>query len=289
MVAQGAVGARSMNKIGSVRKLKTEEHILTRTLWEQIFTEDSKEFLDYYYSVKTKDNEIYVIEDGQEIVAMLHLNPYKMRIGKEIYDTHYIVAVATDEKYRRQGLMARLMKHVLQVMADRGEPFTFLMPANEAYYEPFGFQTVLKKKDLQICGADIADSRWEFKVATEADCKNMAHFANAYLKDYDVTTHRTENYYRTLLAEHACEGGGILLIKGEGEIRGLIPHFGKPAVEIKGIMVPNESCLKQAIYYLTGSSEKAVICKEFPFMVKALSAEWKNLFKSAKVFLDEVV
>ena len=47
-----------------LRKLHPEEHIKTRKLWEEIFTEDTPEFLDYYYSVKAKDNEIYVIEDG---------------------------------------------------------------------------------------------------------------------------------------------------------------------------------------------------------------------------------
>ena len=50
-----------------VRKLRQEEHIRTRKLWEEIFTEDTPEFLDYYYSVKTSDNEIYVIEDDGEI------------------------------------------------------------------------------------------------------------------------------------------------------------------------------------------------------------------------------
>ena len=45
-----------------LKKLKPEERGLTRTLWEQVFTEDTKEFLDYYYTEKTKNNEIYVIE-----------------------------------------------------------------------------------------------------------------------------------------------------------------------------------------------------------------------------------
>ena len=129
-----------------VRKLQPEEHIRTRHLWEEIFTEDTTEFLDYYYSVKIKNNEIYVVEDNGEIVSMLHLNPYEMRVGDKLFQTHYIVAVATKGNYRKQGLMRLLLNHVMQVMADRGEPFTFLMPASEAIYKPFGFD--LKKKLL---------------------------------------------------------------------------------------------------------------------------------------------
>ena len=44
-------------------------------------TEDTKEFLDYYYTEKTKNNEIYVIETDHDIRAMMQLNPYVIQIG----------------------------------------------------------------------------------------------------------------------------------------------------------------------------------------------------------------
>ena len=34
-----------------VRRLDQSEHEKTRPLWEEVFTEDTKAFLDYYYSV----------------------------------------------------------------------------------------------------------------------------------------------------------------------------------------------------------------------------------------------
>lgn len=46
-----------------IRKLDRLEHAKTRALWETVFTEDPKKFLDYYYSVKTMENEIYVVEE----------------------------------------------------------------------------------------------------------------------------------------------------------------------------------------------------------------------------------
>ena len=49
-----------------VRRLEQSEHGKTRSLWEEVFTEDTSAFLDYYYYIKTKDNQIYVVEeDGQ--------------------------------------------------------------------------------------------------------------------------------------------------------------------------------------------------------------------------------
>ena len=45
-----------------VRHLEQTEHGLTRPLYEEVFSEDSKRFVDYYYTEKTKDNQIYVAE-----------------------------------------------------------------------------------------------------------------------------------------------------------------------------------------------------------------------------------
>ena len=57
-----------MQKEMLCRKLQPSEHIRTRKLWEEIFTEDTPEFLDYYYSIKIKNNENFyeVDENGKE-------------------------------------------------------------------------------------------------------------------------------------------------------------------------------------------------------------------------------
>lgn len=60
-----------------IRKLETGEKLNTRKLYEEVFSEDSKDFVDYYYEEKVKDNQIYVVEEDGEIQAMLHLNPVR--------------------------------------------------------------------------------------------------------------------------------------------------------------------------------------------------------------------
>ena len=61
-----------------IRKLEPQEHGKTRALYEEVFSEDSRSFVDYYYTEKTRDNQIYVVEEEGEIQAMLHLNPYTL-------------------------------------------------------------------------------------------------------------------------------------------------------------------------------------------------------------------
>ena len=277
-----------------VRKLRQEEHIRTRKLWEEIFTEDTAEFLDYYYSVKTADNEIYVIEDQGEIVSMLHLNPYQMRIENQIYPTHYIVAVATNLQYRRRGLMAKLLHYVLQEMQDRGEPFTFLMPASEAIYKPFGFEFVYTQGSSLVAGKN--HSGIAFSLAKEEDCKDIAVFANECLQAYDVTTWRTENYYKAILAEQISENGGILLAKQNGQLEGVFCFANEGQLELREPLFGEEKVLHQAVFHLTGNETEEVLCIGYGneeskplIMAKVLQPEFQDILKKAKFFLNEVV
>lgn len=280
----------------NVRKLEQNEHGRTRKLWEKVFTEDTQEFLDYYYSEKVKDNEIYVIEDNGDIVSMVHLNPYRMRIDNEIQNTHYIVAVATDENYRRKGLMATLLHYVMDVMQRRGEPFTFLMPASESIYKPFGFTFIYTQNQSKVFGLECKDEELEIVEAALADCDNMAEFANEYLQAYEITTWRTAEYYKMILSEQKSQNGGILLLKRKGIIEGIVCYAKEEEVEIREPLVNNEESLKYCIFALTGNETDSILCigfgkeiKKPMIMAKAFSKEMDKKIKNAKVFINEVV
>ena len=47
----------------------------TRELWEGIFSEDSRSFVDYYYREKMKDNRVLAIREDGVLQAMLHKGP----------------------------------------------------------------------------------------------------------------------------------------------------------------------------------------------------------------------
>lgn len=253
-----------------LRKLKSVEHERTRLLWEEIFQEDTKEFLDYYYSLKTRDNEIYVIEAQGEIVSMLQLNPYQVRFGKDTYPLHYIIAVATKENYRKQGMMARLLRCAMTEMYIRKEPFTFLMPATEAIYMPFGFRFIYEQEQCEIVAEsnqqrklrfvheDEKNSGIHFFCAEPKDCADIADYANIFLKKYDVVTVRSKDYYKTLLAELKSENGGILIAKREDTIVGVLSYAKGQQYEIREPLFFTEDDLCQAICFVTGSEKQKV-------------------------------
>lgn len=255
--------AEGMSKDMVLRKLQKEEHGKTRRLWEQIFTEDTPKFLDYYYSVKTKENEIYVIEEDGAIRSMLHLNPYKMQIGCKTVESHYIVAVATEETYRKRGYMAKLLKKAMEDMRENGEAFTFLMPAAEAIYYPHGFRFIYRQEQREVSGKKMEDPKITVASATLEVCGELADFANRMLKlRHQVYTLRDFNYYRRLLEEFRSEDGGMLLVRENEKLVGFFGYGKDEKYEILEPLFQNGygEALLHAIYTLTGDEHTTVHC-----------------------------
>ena len=225
-----------------VRILQKAEHSLTRPLWELVFVEDSKAFLDYYYFFKTQENEIFVIEEDGAVRSMLHLNPYLIRAGEQQFNGHYIIGVATECAYRKRGYMAMLLKDAMQKMYERKELFTFLMPAAEAIYTPFDFRFVYdqtlrtyvidKQQDYE-CSMGVSEG----VVVTDAgigEGKNLADFFNEYFSGkFQVYAMRSAQYYQTMIFEQQSECGGIKMIKKNGRLIGTFLYGDEEGLEIR--------------------------------------------------------
>lgn len=224
--------------ITSGKAAKAVENQRARKLYEEIFDEDSPAFVDYYFRVKAAENEIFVVEnEKQEILATLHLNPYKMMFCGEKAKTNYIVAVATRADCRHQGMMRSLLQASLQEMYRREETFTWLMPAAEAIYRPFGFRFIYEKNKMTVM-ADVlqraeTDEDWQIhsnqevsgdifcEEAKKEDLAELACFAEKQLsKLAEVYTVHDIAYFEQRMQEAECEGGRLVLIRNENRICG---------------------------------------------------------------------
>lgn len=119
----------------------------TRSLYECCFDEGKHSFIDYYYDTIIKRNEIVVVKDGDEIVSMIHLNPYIYNICGELKNVHYLVAIATKENYRHRGLMKLCLDRTFKYLSELKEPYCYLVPDNTTYesiYKKYGFEVVTK-------------------------------------------------------------------------------------------------------------------------------------------------
>lgn len=209
-----------------VKRLDADEKKLSRKLWKRIFTEDSEEFLDYYYSFKCAENIIYAVSREEQLVSMLQCNKYLLNASGSTVEADYIVGVATDERFRHQGLMSELIKKALADMYNKGRAFTFLMPAAEAIYIPFGFRFIYEQpvsvqkaaELLPVKAAELYISshkrlKAEVRPLDKSDFKYAADVINRKLNEgYDIYTLKSEKYLEDLKRQYISDGGDICCV-----------------------------------------------------------------------------
>ncbi|WP_029232896.1 GNAT family N-acetyltransferase [Butyrivibrio sp. VCB2006] len=117
------------------------DKLKTRPLYEEAF-DDPREFVDYYYEDKILDNRMIVSLENDEVVSMLHLNPYKINLCGTIVPTYYVVAVATRKDRHHQGHMSKVFDKTFEILKNENIPFVFLLPVDESIYSWMGFETI---------------------------------------------------------------------------------------------------------------------------------------------------
>ena len=204
-------------------------------MWQDNF-HDPVSYADFYFKEVYGKNEVLINQEEDVAKGMLHLNPYLLHVNEQPVRAKYIVGVATDKEYRRQGVMKELLIESFQTLRSRGECFTYLMPADENYYLPFDFrfgmtqieQEVEYLPDLYIPEEREAE-KYTFKVAiSEAELEKITAQENA-VKDtvFDIYTDISPDYIRRMEKEVESDFGQVLYVfKGE-------KYIGRTAVGVE--------------------------------------------------------
>lgn len=217
-------------------------------MWQQIF-QDPESFARYYYDHMYQKNRIYTVWTGKEeneqsfsaqnieekqLCGMLHLNPYEMKIGSKKAVIDYIVGVAVDETMRRQGIMASMLQESMKKMYKERKPFTFLMPAKEAYYKPFDFRFVLDRYTWEVKFNNEENSQKYQWVSYEKldEKEEFIKFCSDFFEEMDITTVRTKDYMEQLMQEVKAEQGDCLVCIQNEKIKAFVTYAldGKKAV-----------------------------------------------------------
>lgn len=209
--------------------ISEEEKARSRKLWEEAFPQDTRDFVDYYYKEKVKDNQIRVREEDGRIIAMLHENPYRIMVKNQIWRSAYIVGVATAEAYRHQGHMKALLTEMMEEMYQEGRQFCFLMPADPKIYEPFQFTYIFDQPQWGLKEKqNITRVAYDLEKGLEHHpLQEIADWMNAWLHSrYEVYAFRDEAYLARLMKELASEQGDMNLLYNDDRMVGVECFWG---------------------------------------------------------------
>lgn len=196
-------------------------------MWEDNF-HDPISYADFYFSEVYGKNEVLLNQETQSdeniVKGMLHLNPYTLHVKRQPTEAKYIVGVATDEEYRRQGVMRELLVKTFQELRSRGEVFTYLMPADENYYLPFDFRFGMAQVEQELeylpelrrkTEKQVKDTeKYTFK--TEISDEELETFVTQEntIKDtlFDIFTEISVPYIRRMEKEVESDYGQVLYV-----------------------------------------------------------------------------
>ena len=207
-----------------IRWDKGEERERLSDMWQRIF-HDTRPYIKFYFDQVYGKNEVLLEENEDGIRGMLHLNPYILQAGgSDLAElpAHYIVGVSTEEDYRRQGIMRSLLLESFRSLRERGEAFTYLMPADPAYYLPFSFRYGMKQyeQELALDQAVRPQARYAYYRSSETGTAEYADAEQAYnAETYALASKVDESYLSRQEKEVSSEFGCLFYVKKYDEDR----------------------------------------------------------------------
>jgi len=121
-----------------IRTCKDEEFAAGISPIWQYFGEEPKEELFANFRRILPADRVFAAFDGEEVVGSTSSYPFQMTIPGGPVPTAGITLVGVSPTHRRQGILSKLMKQLLEGARERGEPIAALWVAEETIYGRFG-------------------------------------------------------------------------------------------------------------------------------------------------------
>lgn len=183
-----------------------------RDLWQRAFG-DSEQYIDYYFSTKVPRSRKMENRQGEKLCAMAFFTPYEAVLYGKVISLSYLVGVATEEAFRHQGRMTRILEEGLSWEKEQGNPLVFLSPADCAIYQPLGFQSVYWRKTLRLTGSG---EKWceilSWQQLSGCQKNKVSDLVEDILKKekFDLRLVHSVPYYEEVQKELQVLGGGLL-------------------------------------------------------------------------------
>lgn len=120
-----------------IRLSRPEDLPQAKALWMQAF-HDSPEATDFYFDHRNRWQNLLVEVENDQLRGMLTMLPMDLWMAGQALPARYFFAIATDERYRGQGISTRLMAQAEDLARQQGCAATLLVPANAPLFDFYG-------------------------------------------------------------------------------------------------------------------------------------------------------
>ncbi|WP_310830405.1 GNAT family N-acetyltransferase [Paenibacillus pedocola] len=202
-----------------IRQLQVEEFEPSLTLSEYAFkyTVSGEDRLKQ--EQKFKPERVWGIFEDGKLSAKLTLLPLQAYIQGQAISMGGIAGVATWPENRRQGYVAKLLKHILQVMNENGQTLSMLHPFLIPFYRKFGWEIYCEYKKYTIPVAKFP-LKTDIEGSVRRDSANLEvldQLYNQFAAQYSGTLLRTKEWWQNNVLDKDTHHGVFFSEQGEAE------------------------------------------------------------------------
>lgn len=140
-----------------IEHAEKEDELRIKDLWEIGFGE-TKEFLDFYFRERYKQEGTFVARESEQVVASLQTLPTMLHHRGRNLLSAYILGVVTHPGHRKLGYAGSLMKAALLEQSQKGILVSTLIPAQPYLfdvYQKYGFTEIFSIQEQEILLNDL--------------------------------------------------------------------------------------------------------------------------------------
>ncbi len=167
-------------------------------------------------------NMMYVMKDGEKVIAADGLFPFDLSIDGAVYRSAHSVLSMTHPDYKRQGIFRKMTEHSLERAREAGIDLVLGLANKNSYgaYEKFGWQTLFEKsvfiRPIHVYGRLRRKLRVTLAAGIGAALFHSYDAARKYFLD------RRGRGYATVLFDRVPEESGECFGKCVGSYKNLI-------------------------------------------------------------------
>ncbi len=201
-----------------IRFAAPSDHEKLKRLWSDIFG-DTPEMVEDYFAHRHLDENMLVETHEDDIAGMLTMLPLRLLSPGRSFPARYIYAVATDPKFRNQGVSTRLLDYAHRFMQGLGEAASILVPASPSlfdFYGKRGYKTAFSLDTVRFEAANLPPSpkNGRFALCTPGEytrLRDKAFFPSRLYACWD------ENSVAYAMRSFGPDGGVTRIFAGDGE------------------------------------------------------------------------